>query len=176
MERAVVRVPRYRAFMRYITNGERTPLSYYYSSVFWYLSKMINIFAYGSLMFDAVRDQLIDDRYRELEGYVSGFRRLKVRDEVYPGLIASMGSRVDGVVLLGVTSSDIRLLDRFEGAYYRRQGVTVVCGDNHCVRAQAYVFSDEYRILLTDTEWDVKQFCDKNLQTFMSRYQGFNRV
>ena len=136
---------------------------------------MINIFAYGSLMFDTVRDLLIDDRYRKLEGYVSGYKRLRVRDEVYPGLVASMGSRVDGVVLLGINPSDVRLLDRFEGAYYRRQGVTVVCGHRHRVCAQAYVFRDEYRSLLTENEWDVDQFCNKDLQTFMSRYQGFNR-
>lgn len=136
---------------------------------------MINIFAYGSLMFDTVRDLLIDDRYRKLEGYVSGYKRLGVRGEVYPGLVASMGSRVDGVVLLGVNRSDIQLLDEFEGEYYRRQGMTVVCGHRQYIRAQAYVFRDEYRFLLTEDEWDAGQFCNKDIQTFLSRYQGFNR-
>ena len=126
-------------------------------------------------MFDAVRDLLIDDRYRKLEGYVSGYKRVGVRDEVYPGLVVSMDNRVDGVVLLGVKRSDIRLLDEFEGEYYRRQGMTVVCGHGHCVRAQAYVFRDEYRFLLTDNEWDADQFRNKDIQTFLSRYQGFNR-
>ncbi len=136
---------------------------------------MINIFAYGSLMFDTVRDLLIDDRYRKLEGYVSGYKRLGVRDEVYPGLVAATDSRVDGVVLLDVNRSDIRLLDEFEGGYYRRQGMTVVCGIKRCIHAQAYVFRDEYRFLLTDYEWDADQFFNKDIQTFLARYQGFNR-
>ena len=135
---------------------------------------MINIFAYGSLMFDTVRDLLIDDRYRKLEGYVSGYKRLGVRDEVYPGLVASTDSRVDGVVLLDVNRSDIHLLDEFEGAYYRRQSITVVCGHRQCIHAQAYVFRDEYRFLLTDNEWDAERFCNNDIKTFLSRYQGFN--
>jgi hypothetical protein len=44
------------------------------------------------------------------------------------------------------------------------------------VRAQAYVFRDKYRFLLTDNERDVGQYYNEDLQTFMSRYQGFNRA
>ena len=136
---------------------------------------MINIFAYGSLMFDAVRDLLIDDRYRRLEGSVYGYRRLGVSGEVYPGLVASTGSRVDGVVLLSVDLSDIRLLDQFEGAYYLRQDVAVICGRRPCIGAQAYVFRDEYRSLLTDKDWDVDKFGNEDLARFLSHYQGFDR-
>lgn len=126
-------------------------------------------------MFDTVRDLLIDDRYRKLEGYVSGYTRLGVRDEVYPGLVASKDSQVDGVVLLDVNRSDIQLLDEFEGEHYCRQGMTVICGHRQCIHAQAYIFRDEYRFLLTDNEWDADQFCNKDIQTFLSRYRGFNR-
>ncbi|MBT8440577.1 MAG: gamma-glutamylcyclotransferase [Gammaproteobacteria bacterium] len=72
---------------------------------------MVNIFAYGSLMFDSVRDALINCHYKKLDAHINGFRRLSVRGKLYPGLIESQKGRVGGVLLLGINDSDLRALD-----------------------------------------------------------------
>lgn len=91
---------------------------------------MIDIFVYGSLMFDSVRDMLINTRYQALYARIDGYRRLSVKGEVYPGLIESAGDPVNGVLLLGISNTILPVLDQFEGDYYRRQSVTVMVPDN----------------------------------------------
>jgi len=137
--------------------------------------KMVNIFVYGSLMFDNVRDALIGSRYQNLGAFISGYRRLTVKGEVYPGLVESEKGRVDGIVLLGIDSGDLRVLDQFEGHYYRRQSVTVSVHDMRLMQAETYMFRDEYRFMLSDKEWSVDEFRKTGINTFMANYHGLRQ-
>lgn len=134
---------------------------------------MIDMFVYGTLMFDPVWDVLISSRYRKVDATLEGYARLRVRGEVYPGLVACDGKCVCGILVRGVAYADVQLLDRFEGDDYSRKPVTVSCAGGQVRSAQAYVFRDERRFKLSQLEWRVEDFGRDGLEKFMAEYSGF---
>lgn len=136
-------------------------------------SYMINTFVYGSLMFDAVWDLLITNRYQKTAVRLEGHARVCVKGEVYPGLIKAEGRSVDGILVTGVCDADIRILDRFEGEHYRRVPVEVTGPQGESYQAETYLFSNEGRFLLSDSEWSVDDFRDRGMQVFLAEYRGF---
>ena len=134
---------------------------------------MINTFVYGSLMFDAVWDALIRNGYRKQAARLDGYTRLCVKDEVYPGLVASDTGSVEGVLVEGVSKADILLLDRFEGEYYVRKPVTVITRGGESWSAETYVFNEAFRFLLSDAEWSAEEFGEYGIRKFMIEYGGF---
>jgi gamma-glutamylcyclotransferase (GGCT)/AIG2-like uncharacterized protein YtfP len=137
---------------------------------------MKNVFVYGSLMFEEVWERIIKRRYTRHDAKLSGYKRLDVKGQLYPGLIKSNNSQVDGAVYLGIKSKDILALDRFEGKYYKRMPVRVTVDRVGDVRADVYVFQNKYRNLLTHSEWDAEKFRNENVYKFLSMYTGFNRT
>lgn len=135
---------------------------------------MKNIFVYGSLMFEEVWNQLAQTHYNKIDAQLSGFTRLKVKGEEYPGIIPSSGKEVIGKLYLDVCASDIEQLDIFEGEFYQRSQVIVLSDKNEYV-ADTYIFKPKYQTLLSGKEWDVGLFKDKGLQKFLAKYGYFNR-
>jgi len=133
---------------------------------------MKNTFVYGSLMFDAVWDVLIKNRYRRTAARLDGYARVCVRGEVYPALVEDEGGAVDGVLVSGVSASDIGVLDRFEGSSYSRVPVTVTTSQGDC-NADTYLFSGEARLLMTGSEWNVEEFRETGIKVFLAGYRGF---
>ena len=133
---------------------------------------MRHLFVYGSLMFDEVWGRLVKTRYEKLTTELHGYRRLKVKGDFYPGLVKSGNAITAGVLILNVKQQDISTLDRFEGEYYKRVSVEIVAKDNE-YRAEVYLFKNKFKHLLTNTEWDVHSFREKNIQLFLARYRGF---
>jgi hypothetical protein len=80
---------------------------------------------------------------------------------------------VDGVLIVGITPADMLTLDRFEGDYYVRRQVIVSAQDGNSYAAEAYVFRDEIRSLLSDSAWDVDQFRETDIKAFLAGYVGF---
>ena len=89
------------------------------------MTNRINIFVYGSLMFDTVWGALIRADYEKLGARLDGYARCCVSGEVYPGLIEAENGVVNGVLVMGVATPDIHVLDRFEGDCYSRCPVVV---------------------------------------------------
>lgn len=135
--------------------------------------QFINTFVYGSLMFDAVWDILISTRYRKTEARLDGYARVRVRGEVYPGLVQAPGRSVNGILVNGVRSEDIAILDRFEGKYYKRVPVKVATGQGDAIRAETYLFNEQVAHLLTDSEWNVEEFALNGINAFLAEYRGF---
>ena len=137
---------------------------------------MRNIFTYGSLMFDEVWTRLVTTDYKKIHAEISGFRRLAMKDETYPGLVASAGDVVAGVLRLGVSVTDISVLDQFEGDYYNRITVTAQDAGQDAwknYQADVYVIKPEFQYLLADREWDGEVFARHQLAAFIARYSGF---
>jgi gamma-glutamylcyclotransferase (GGCT)/AIG2-like uncharacterized protein YtfP len=135
--------------------------------------KTMNVFVYGTLMFDRVWSALIAKRYRKIDAQLAGFKRVGVKGEVYPGLLKANGGTVDGVLVLDVDDADIRVLDRFEGEFYRRSNVMVSTTDDELLQAQTYIFRDRYRYMLGNTAWDVNNFSKSAMEVFLAEYAGF---
>ncbi len=134
----------------------------------------MNVFTYGSLMYESVWCRVVTRRYVQKIGTVQGFRRLKVNNEVYPGLIKGEGE-VQGVVYFDVTAEDLTRLDQFEGALYHRKEIDVRCADGTRARAWGYIVRDKYKGLLGDV-WSPEEFERVGLARFETGYAGFGRV
>jgi len=133
----------------------------------------MNVFVYGTLMFDRVWSALIAKQYCRIDAQLAGFKRVGVKGEVYPGLLKTHGDIVDGVLVLDVDDADIRVLDRFEGDFYRRSGVMVSAADGRLFQAQTYIFRDRYRYMLDNAVWDVNNFSKNGMEEFLAEYGGF---
>ena len=134
----------------------------------------MNIFTYGSLMFDAVWARVIGVDYEKIKARVHGDRRRALKGYTYPALIAGYADDyVEGVVYFKVNRRDVKTLDRFEGEYYRRRLLPCSLADGGSVDAGVYLFKQEYQQMLADKPWDVKKFETIGIQTFLAGYKGF---
>ena len=138
--------------------------------------KTMNVFVYGTLMFDRVWSALIAKRYRRIDAQLAGFERLAVKGEVYPGLLKADGSIVDGVLVLDVDDMDVRVLDRFEGEMYARVRVYVELSNNSTIAAQAYVVREKFWHRLDPIDWDLDEFIRNGKERFKQSYQGFQSL
>jgi len=134
----------------------------------------MNVFTYGSLMYDRVWSRVVLGHYPRQNGVVRGFRRLQVKNEPYPGLVKGKGN-VEGVIYFDVSSEDMARLDQFEGKLYRREMVEVVCRDGRVVPAALYLIQDQFKDVLAG-EWSKVQFEQNGLAEFEAKYGGFERM
>ncbi len=134
----------------------------------------MNLFTYGSLMFDEVWSQLVRGVYRKRSARLRGFTRRRVRGDVYPVIIRSHEADwVEGVVYFDVGPDDLKRLDLFEAEPYDRQTHVVVVEGGEEQYVDAYVLKDCYRHMLHDCEWDPNWFQREALPLFLHRYKGF---
>lgn len=132
----------------------------------------MNVFAYGSLMFDPVWSRIVSNSYDREEGILTGYDRKSVRGEVYPVIIpSSPHSQVQGIIYHKVSSSDLARLDLFEGEYYDRRKEEVVTLDATMVSADVYVLKPEYYWIISSKAWDPIQFSNKDIYHFIQHYK-----
>jgi len=113
----------------------------------------VNLFVYGSLrdsvIFRSVcglgftrRAKRVDDQTLFAEpAFLSGYRRVSP-DGVYYYAVPAPASRIEGLVIHDVPLQAIEQIDRYEGAYYRRDTITVHTASGP-VKAEAYLVSTE---------------------------------
>lgn len=128
-----------------------------------------NVFTYGSLMFAPVWLSVCSQTYLTLPATLQGYRRHCVQGESYPALVPEKGASVTGLVYRNVTADDCRKLDQFEGAEYVGRSATVESSEG-TINAVFYEFVALDKLLRQD--WNVAQFEEKGLQTFLSRQVG----
>jgi gamma-glutamylcyclotransferase (GGCT)/AIG2-like uncharacterized protein YtfP len=137
----------------------------------------MNVFTYGTLMFPEVWQAVAGRPSASINGQVSGFAIYRVRDAVFPGIVATTSGVVQGVVYLDVDDETVRRLDRFEDDFYERQPVTVDCDDGTRRQAEAYVVPDQRRGVLTDEIWSPDGFAARgDLERFLTQFAGFRRL
>ena len=138
----------------------------------------MHVFAYGTLVFPDVWRAVVGRSFATVAGSVAGFAIYRVRDAVYPGIVATTDeSSVRGVVYLDVDRESVERLDQFEDDFYRRVGVPIVCDDGVLREAGTYVIPEEYSSLLTDENWSAEEFAARgDLERFVARYAGFGRL
>ncbi len=134
----------------------------------------MNLFTYGSLMFDEIWSRLVRGDYTKRSARLHGFTRRRIRDDVYPVIFRSNHSEwVDGVIYFGVSDEDLRRLDAFEAHAYDRQPHIVIVEGSEEHPADAYVLKDSYRYLANESEWDPQWFAREALPVFTRSYRGF---
>jgi gamma-glutamylcyclotransferase (GGCT)/AIG2-like uncharacterized protein YtfP len=136
------------------------------------VSGKINLFVYGSLMYEQVWRKLITGEFERRAAHLSGFRRLKIKDEDYPGLIRGIGT-VHGVVWLGLDNQALKRIDDFEASFYRRISGVVIDEAGVEILAEFFVIKESDRSVLEEAEWDPVEFERHGLSHFLSSYAGF---
>ncbi len=130
-----------------------------------------NLFAYGTLMWPEVLEGVIGRRLKGRPATLTGFLRLRVIGEHYPAVIPSPGDEVDGLLYDGLTDTDFRHLDRFEGEEYDR--VTVCIGH---VSVEVYVLAAQWRHLAEEKPWRPEQMLAEHLAAFREEYKGWHDI
>ena len=124
-----------------------------------------HVFTYGSLMFAEVWQQVVRGRYATVAAMLDGYQRFAVREAAYPGILASDGARVDGLVYADVDADDLARLDAFEGDLYQRIDAVVADAQGGSVQVQTYLCVQPD--CLSDQPWLPEAFA---LQEFLASY------
>jgi len=131
----------------------------------------MNLFTYGSLMFDAVWSRLVSQPYENSPAALSGYARKCVSGDSYP--VVFKGDEyysIAGMLYFNITPQDLAVLDEFEGEYYLREAVQVRLPDGSFQPAETYVLKDEFRHLASDRDWDADRFATDGIHHFIEKY------
>jgi gamma-glutamylcyclotransferase (GGCT)/AIG2-like uncharacterized protein YtfP len=134
---------------------------------------MSNLFVYGSLMYEPVWRRIVRGEFRSTRASLRGYRRLCVVNEDYPAIVKGAGI-VAGLVWLGVDDENLHRLDEFEGDPYRRASGAVIGDDGSEIPADYYELRESHRGMVSEVEWDAREFERRGLARFLDRYSGFS--
>jgi gamma-glutamylcyclotransferase (GGCT)/AIG2-like uncharacterized protein YtfP len=124
-----------------------------------------HVFTYGSLMYAEVWRQVVSTDYSARAATLRDYRRFAVPGVTYPGMVATPGEQVTGLLYMDVRQDDLARLDEFEGGEYRRTALPVLLETGEVVTAEAYVWLDHAR--LSDAPWLPEAF---RLREFIETY------
>jgi gamma-glutamylcyclotransferase (GGCT)/AIG2-like uncharacterized protein YtfP len=133
------------------------------------------LFCYGTLEFPPVMRAVAGRRFPGLPAVLSGYRRLGVRGEVFPGIAAQSGAEVPGTLYTGLTRAHLRKLDAYENAFYRRRLLRVRDAAGRAQAAWAYVVPRLYRHRLGAGDWDPDRFARRHFTRYLRRLRNGRR-
>lgn len=128
---------------------------------------MNNIFVYGTLLNDEILHRLIEGNPSKCNANLLGYKRVKVLDDVYPAILPERNSQVDGILLTGLSDSDVQTLDKYESNCYERKVVAVSLSANVLQQCETYVFKAQYYPLLSDEPWSNNSFRKEHLNFYL---------
>jgi len=137
---------------------------------------MTNLFTYGSLMCDDIMLQVSGENPRHQKARLNGFFCSQMHGETYPGICPDVEHIVQGVVYFNVNQSALARLDSFEGEYYQRNEITVLCSPQGEIVATAYIIKPQYNHLLTGKLWSYDEFLRHGKKAFEANYVGFKKI
>jgi gamma-glutamylcyclotransferase (GGCT)/AIG2-like uncharacterized protein YtfP len=132
----------------------------------------INLFVYGTLMYEVVWKRLVADDFVQKRARLSGYRRLEIRGEDYPGLVRGVGT-VEGTVWLDVEERTLHRIDEFEADCYRRVSGVVIDDAGQEIPADFFVIRESHTKLVEQVEWDPRKFEEAGLERFVRSYSRF---
>jgi gamma-glutamylcyclotransferase (GGCT)/AIG2-like uncharacterized protein YtfP len=128
----------------------------------------MNIFTYGSLMFESVWRTVVRGAYRSSLATVHGFERRCVSGENYPAMVVSRGAAAfSGRLYFDVEPDDVARLDHFETSHYARVPVVTAVGEQVVV-GEAYL--GLRADALSERPWTADDFEKNGLAHFLKTY------
>ncbi len=134
------------------------------------------LFAYGTLMCPDIMQAVAKQHYKSSKAMVTGYRRLKVRNQHYPGLIPLAGTSVEGRAYFNISPASWRQLDLFEGEMYSRQIIEIMLENSTVISAFTYIVRERYHTYLTTDDWDFDEFLKSGKKAFIHGYHGYNEI
>ena len=135
----------------------------------------MNLFTYGTLMDAAIMHKVCAENFSSQAAVISGYLRKKLIDEVYPGIIAQPDASVQGRVYFDVSAQALQYLDDFEGDYYQREAVVAILDNAETVQAETYVMTAASASLLSQEDWSLEEFLQRDKPLFEEKYGGYAR-
>lgn len=124
------------------------------------------LFVYGTLMVPEVLLALLGRVPQLEEATLEGYRRFALPNECYPAISPDARHNVQGRVLLGLTPSELALLDAYEGDAYVRTTVQLLV-DGRVTPAACYVWRDRNVLATTPGDWDLQSFITTHLESYL---------
>jgi gamma-glutamylcyclotransferase (GGCT)/AIG2-like uncharacterized protein YtfP len=130
------------------------------------------VFCYGTLEFPPVLEAVAGRRFPGRSAVLSGYRRLGVKGEVFPGIVAESGGEVTGTLYAGLTRAHLHRLDTYENAFYRRRLLRVRDAAGRTRTAWAYVVLRMYRHRLGAEDWDPNRFARRHFARYLRQLRS----
>ncbi len=127
-----------------------------------------NVYAYGTLQEPDVFRLIVGRSIAGAAALLEGHARFRLRNKVYPAIVAQPGQSVPGLLYTGVTTAELARLDEYEGPLYERRELRVSSAGTETL-AFTYVLSDRARHLLSPEPWDIEQFRREHLASYLRR-------
>jgi gamma-glutamylcyclotransferase (GGCT)/AIG2-like uncharacterized protein YtfP len=135
----------------------------------------MHLFVYGTLMDAEIMSHVAGGHFVSRPARLEGYRRRRMRGEVYPAIVPCPDETVAGRVYFSLPPAALERLDQFEGRQYERCLVTVACADGP-LQVQAYVLAPAYHDRLSSASWELTTFQRSGKVRFSRHYTGFERV
>ncbi|KAI3875606.1 hypothetical protein MKX03_001557 [Papaver bracteatum] len=117
-----------------------------------------SVFVYGSLLADEVVEALLNRVPQNFPAILDNFKRFSIEGRIYPAILPVENAQVIGRVLMGITDSELDLLDKVEDVEYERSIVNVSLIDTlKKMQAYTYVWVDKNDPCL-DGEWNFEDW------------------
>lgn len=111
------------------------------------------VFVYGTLLIPDIMREVTGRQYAGTPATLRDYRRYRLRNRSYPGLLYEPGAGVEGM-LFEVGPVALAALDRYEDPCYERHTLTVEAGAG-TRQAYVYVIPDSRRHLIEPKDWDL---------------------
>lgn len=128
----------------------------------------VNVFTYGSLMFDEVWRGVTGRLAESVPGVLADHAAWRLRGQNFPGLAPAPGHQTAGRIWLAVTPDELARLDEFESGLYERRLFDVRAGNGRRLNCWAYEVRSDSRSLLEPALWDPEEFRQRHLAGFLS--------
>jgi gamma-glutamylcyclotransferase (GGCT)/AIG2-like uncharacterized protein YtfP len=125
------------------------------------------LFAYGTLRCQEIMRAVCGQPFVGRAATLENYRVLKVRGEVYPGMIKSPGFVARGVVYQNIGARHFEALDAFEGEMYEKQRIQIQLEDGDTGTAFAYLVKESYEKYLEPVAWSYTQFIEVDKKQFV---------
>ena len=112
-----------------------------------------HVFVYGTLLIPDILREVTGRQYAGTPAVLRGYRRYRLRNRSYPGLVAESDAEVEGM-LFEVGPVALAALDRYEDPCYERHTLTVEVGEE-TRQAYVYVIPDSRHHLIEPKDWDL---------------------
>jgi gamma-glutamylcyclotransferase (GGCT)/AIG2-like uncharacterized protein YtfP len=133
----------------------------------------MNLFVYGSLMFDVVWQRIARTSNPGVPATAHGWSVRSLQGVSYPGLVpAPPDSLAQGLLRTKVSPAALARLDAFEGPDYLRQLIAITLPDGSPSSAWAWIVSPAARHLVLPETWDAETFARDSLTDFLRNATG----
>ncbi|KVH95618.1 AIG2-like protein D [Cynara cardunculus var. scolymus] len=131
------------------------------------------VFVYGSLLADDVVRVLLNRIPQSSTAILNGYHRSSIKGRIYPAILPVKNKKVTGRVLLGISDTELDILDKFEDYEYDKRAVDVSLLDtSEILQAYAYVWANSSDPDLYG-EWDFEEWKKRDMKDFLKMTTSF---